>query len=183
MDYSELVFAIREGDMKTANERCAEATPILINYLISTVNASREDAEDAVQRMFVYLIPKIQNDEINSPSGLLSYMLTGVRHSYYKIYRDYDFDNYEEIKEELVSQAEQAWNLINREKESILQRCLSKLKNHYRDLMEFLFDHPEAVPEDIAEHFDISLNNAWTRKHRALQQMNECVKKFFSKKL
>jgi DNA-directed RNA polymerase specialized sigma24 family protein len=183
MDYSELVFAIKEGDMQTANKRCAEAIPILKKYLISTLNASEEDAEDAVQRMFEYVIPKIQNEEISSPSGLLSYMLTGSRHSYYKIYRDYEYDNYEEIKEDLVSEPQQVWNLISEDQESILYKCLSKLKSHYRELMEFLFDYPEAVPEDIAEYFDISLNNAWIRKHRAVQQLNECVSKFFQKKL
>ncbi len=179
MDYSELVYAIKNGDTQTANERCAEAIPILKKYLMSTLDASNEDAEDAVQVMFEYVIPKIQQDEINSPSGLLSYMLTGARHSYYKICRDFDFDQYEEIQEDLVSEAEQAWNLINEEKELILEKCLSKLKNHYRELIEFLFDHPAAVPDDIAEYFNISLNNAWIRKHRAIQQLNECVKKIF----
>ncbi len=179
MDYSELVKAIQAGDDKKAGQLCSEAIPILKKYLISKVNASPENAEDAVQQMFEYVIPRIQKNEINSPTGLLSYMLTGARHSYYKIVRDFDLDRYDEMEEELVSEADQAWKLMNEDQESILLKCIKKLKSHYRDLVEFLFEHPEAESNDIAERFDISQNNAWIRKHRVLQQLNECVKQYF----
>lgn len=179
MDYSELVYAVKRGDKKTANRMCAEAIPILEKYLISNVNASPEDAEDAVQKMFEYVIPKIQNDEIKSPSGLLSYMLSGARHSYYKIVRDFDLDKYAEIEEELVSEADQVWHLVNEDQESIISSCIEKLKGHYQDLITFLFDHPNADSQEIAEYFDISLNNAWIRKHRVIQQLQECVQQYF----
>lgn len=179
MDYSELVYAVKRDDMQTANRMCAEAIPILKKYLISKVNASTEDAEDAVQKMFEYVIPKIQNDEITSPSGLLSYMLAGARHSYYKIVRDFDLDKYGEIEEDLVSEADQVWNLISEERETILSRCIEKLKGHYLEMITFLFDHPEADSNDIAEYFDISLNNAWIRKHRVIQQLQDCVQQNF----
>lgn len=179
MDYSELVYAVRRGDMQTANQMCAEAIPILEKYLISNVNATPEDAEDAVQKMFEYVIPKIQNDEIESPSGLLSYMLSGARHSYYKIVRDFDLDKYAEIEEELVTEPEQVWNLVSEDQESILVTCIEKLKGHYQDLITFLFDHPEANTKEIAEYFEISKNNAWTRKHRVIKQLQDCVQQYF----
>ncbi len=179
MDYSELVYAVRRGDMKTANRMCAKAIPILKKYLISNVNATPEDAEDAVQKMFEYVIPKIQDDEIKSPSGLLSYMLSGARHSYYKIVRDFDLDKYAEIEEELVTEPEQVWNLVSEDQESILSTCIEKLKGHYQDLITFLFDHPNANTKEIAEYFQISKNNAWTRKHRVIQQLQECVQQYF----
>lgn len=181
MDYSELVYAIKNGDQRTTNKLCGEALPILKKYLISKVDASPENAEDAVQRMFEYVIPKIKNDEINSPSGLLSYMLTGARHSYYKIVEKFDTDDLEEIRESFVSEPEQAWRLISQDHQAALKVCLDKLKEHYRDLMVFLFSHPNADSEDIAEHFGISLNNAWIRKHRAVQMVSDCVKEFFTK--
>lgn len=179
MDYSELVYAVRRGDTKTANRMCAEAIPILKKYLISNVNASPEDAEDAVQKMFEYVIPKIQNDEIKSPSGLLSYMLSGARHSYYKIVRDFDLDKYAEMEEQLVSEPNQVWNLVSEDQESILSTCIEKLKGHYQDLIIFLFDHPNADSKEIAEYFEITKNNAWIRKHRVIQQLQECVQQYF----
>jgi len=158
---------------------CSEAIPILEKYLISKVNASPEDAEDAVQKMFEYVIPKIQNDEIKSPSGLLSYMLSGARHSYYKIVRDFDLNKYGEMEEQLIAEPDQVWNLVSEDQESIRSICIEKLKGHYRDLIIFLFDHPEAEASEIAEHFDISQGNAWTRKHRVIQQLQECVEQYF----
>lgn len=180
MDYSELVYAIRRGDMQTANKMCAEATPILKKYLISKVNATPEDAEDAVQKMFEYVIAKIKKDEINSPSGLLAYMLSGARHSYYKIVRDFDLDKYEEIEEELVAEADQVWNLVNKDQKAILKKCIETLKGHYREMITFLFDYPNADSNEIAEYFDISLNNAWIRKHRVIQQLHDCVQQYFN---
>ena len=174
-----MVYAVRRGDSKTADRMCAEAIPILKRYLISNVNATPEDAEDAVQKMFEYVIPKIQNDEIESPSGLLSYMLSGARHSYYKIVRDFDLDKYGKIEEELVAEPEQVWNLVSEDQESILESCIEKLKGHYQELIIFLFDHPNADTKEISEYFEISKNNAWTRKHRVIQQLQECVQQYF----
>lgn len=178
MDYSELVYAVKRGDMQTVNRMCGEAIPILKKYLISKVDATPEDAEDAVQKMFEYVIPKIQNDEIKSPSGLLSYMLSGARHSYYKIVRDFDLDKYGDMEEELVSEAEQVWKLVNEDQEAILAKCIEKLKGHYREMISFLFDYPDADSYEIAEYFDISLNNAWIRKHRVIQQLQDCVRQY-----
>lgn len=176
MDYSELVEAIKNNDTKRANDLCAKIFPILKKYLIATVGASPENAEDAVQRMFEYVIPKIQNNEIQSPSGILSYMLTGARHSYYKAIKAYDIENFDTINDQIVTEPEQTWRLIDEDKESILQWCMKQLKSHYRALVQFMFDHPNADAEDIAEYFDITVNNAWIRKHRVIQQLNECVR-------
>lgn len=179
MDYSALVAAIQEEDVKTANELCAEALPILKKYLISTLGANLDDAEDAVQKMFLYVIPKIQQNGIESPTGLLSYMLTGCRHAYIKIIRETDPEQIEVLDEELPTEPGQIWNLISEERESILQECLKKLKASYRSFIEFLFNYPDAEAEDIAEYFDISVNNAWTRRHRAVKQLSDCVRRQF----
>ncbi|MEX0646234.1 MAG: sigma-70 family RNA polymerase sigma factor [Balneolaceae bacterium] len=176
MDYSGLVDAIQQGDTKTANKMCAEATPILKKYLISNVGATPDDAEDAVQKMFEYVIPKIQQDEIESPTGLLAYMLTGSRHSYFKIVRDLEVEPLEELVEEPSREAGQIWNLIDKEQQSILQKCLKKLKDSYRAFVKFLFDFPDAEADDIAEHFGISVNNAWIRRHRVIKKLTDCTK-------
>lgn len=179
MDYSELVEAINDEDMKTANRLCGDILPILKKYLIATVGAKPEDAEDAVQRMFEYVIPKIQNNEIKSPSGLLAYMLTATRHSYFKIIKEYGSHKFELIDESLVAEPEQTWGLLDNDQETILKQCIKELKGNYKKLIRFLFDYPNADSEDIAEFFEISVSNAWIRKHRMIQKLNECVRKKF----
>lgn len=177
MDYSDLVEAVLNGDDRTVNQRCADAVPILRSYLVVNLNATKEDAEDAVQRMFEYVYPKIQNGEIAKPTALLSYMLTGTRHSYFKILNKYgsyeSIDDYEELQ---VSEAEQIQNMVDEEEQSILNKCMDRLRDHYRQLMIFSFAHPDAETKDIAERFDISINNAWIRKHRANKELEDCVR-------
>lgn len=176
MDYSELVRAVQEGDEVTANRMCAEALPILKKYLIANLNASPEDAEDAVQKMFEYVLQKIRQDEIKNPGGILSYMLTGTRHSYLKGIRDFETVEFDEMVSEPVSNPDQIWNLIQEERMEILKRCMKFLKGHYKTMCDFIFQNPSADSEDIAEHFDISLNNAWIRKHRVLKKLSDCAK-------
>lgn len=177
MDYSDLIEAVLNGDDRTVNQRCADAVPIIRSYLVANLNASKEDAEDAVQRMFEYVYPKIQKGEIAKPSALLSYMLTGARHSYFKIINKYGnfeaIDDYEDLQ---VSEADQVRNLVDEEKKSILKMCMDRLRGHYRNLMEFSFDNPDAETKDIADRFDISINNAWIRKHRASKELEDCVR-------
>jgi RNA polymerase sigma factor (sigma-70 family) len=180
MDYSDLVEAVLNGDDQTVNQRCADAVPIIRSYLIANLNASKEDAEDAVQRMFEYVFPKIQKGEIDNPTALLSYMLTGARHSYFKIinkYGNYEpLDGYENLQ---VSDAQQIRNLVDEEKKSILKKCMDRLRDHYRSLMEFSFANPDAETKDIAERFDISISNVWARKHRATKELEDCIRSVY----
>lgn len=175
MDYSGLVTAVQNNDEAATNRYCSEALPILKRYLIANLGASPEDAEDAVQKMFEYVIPKIRRDEIKNPGGLLSYMLTGCRHALLKNIRDFDINAYDEMTDDPVVEATQIWNLIDEEQLSILKKCIEQLKGYYRSMVDFIFDHPDADSEDIAEHFEISINNAWIRKHRVIKQLSECA--------
>lgn len=175
MDYSQLVFALKSGDMRTANQLIGEATPILKKYLVSKVNASSDDADDAIQQMFEYVIPKIISDDIKNPSGILSYMLKASRHSYFKILRDFDLDKFDEIEEQLVTEADQAWKLMDEEQASLLMRCIESLRKGYREFASFIFSYPGANTEDIAENFGLTPANAWTRKHRVLKKITDCV--------
>lgn len=175
MDYSELVSAIQNGNQRKANKMCAEAAPILKKYLISKVGAEPDDADEALQNMFEYVINKIRDEEIDNPAGLLAYMLKSSKHSYYNMLRGRRRDFTEEIQEEPVSPAEQVLRLVDKEKQKILRICIEKLKKGYREFITHWFSFPDAETEDIAEHFDISVNNAWTRKHRIVKKLTDCV--------
>jgi RNA polymerase sigma factor (sigma-70 family) len=175
MDYSELVEALQKGDKTSVNSICSDSLLILKKYLIARMGASPHDAEDAVQQMFEYLIPKIRDDVIDNPGGLAKYMMKASRHTYLNLLRDHNLNELEELSEEPHVEAGQIWNLVNDDRKKILQHCIQKLKTHYRALVEFLFKHPEADAQDVAENFDISLNNAWQRKHRVIKQLSSCA--------
>ncbi|MDZ7758420.1 sigma-70 family RNA polymerase sigma factor [Rhodohalobacter sp.] len=179
MDYSELVDALRNGDSNSVNEICSDSLIILKKYLIATMGATPHDAEDAVQQMFEYLIPKIRMDVIDNPGGLAKYMMKASRHSYLNLLRDDDFNDHEVLSEEPHVDENQIWNLVNDERAKILKICIEQLKTHYRALVDFIFKYPEADAKDVAEKFDISLNNAWQRKHRVIKQLTSCAEKHY----
>ena len=177
LDYSDLVRAVREGDRATANRMCSAALPILKKYLISNLNATPEDAEDAVQKMFEYVICKIIQGDIKNPGGILSYMLTGSRHAYLKSLRNTELEVFDELISEPFSGPDQIENLLKEEQKHILKGCIEKLDGHYRSMCEFILENPSANSLELAEKFDISVNNAWIRKHRLIKQLSECAKK------
>lgn len=178
MDYSELVEALQSNDSKSVNQICEKSLIILKKYLIARMGASPENAEDAVQQMFEYLIPKIREDVIDNPGGLAKYMMKAARHTYLNLLRDYNLNEYEELAEEPGVDETQIWNLVNDDRKQILRYCIDKLKNHYRALVEFLFKYPEADAKDVAEKFDISVNNAWQRRHRVIKHLSSCAEEY-----
>lgn len=180
MNYSKLVEAIKNDDKRLTNTLCAELHERLKNYLIATAGAPPELAEDSVQNMFEYLIPKIRRDEITSPSGILRYMQTGVRHNYLKLIRKKESISMDADCDMIPVDPEQVWELVDREKREILAGCIGKLTPHYKELIEFLMVYPNAEPEDMASKFNISVSNVWVRRHRAIKLLNECVTKKLS---
>lgn len=175
MNYAPFVKAIQEGDQETANRLVSEATPILIRMLQVRLNANRQDAEDAVQKMFLYVIEAIKKGKIKNPSGLLSYMILCCRHNYLKQLESKRTDSLEEQVREPCESPEQLSNLINEELQKIHIDCIQNLKPHYREFYIYWLQHRDATAADIAEHFGISQNNAWTRKHRVLKQIQSCM--------
>lgn len=175
MDYSGLVTSIRDGDELTAGKLCAEATPILKKYLMKKFGAAPTDAEDAIQKMYESIIIKIREDEIENPQGLLAYMLKTCRHNYLKLFREKNNDYLQSMIDEPASSARQLWELVNEEEQEILKYCLDQLRKGYKEFISYWFTFPNASTEDVAEHFDISINNAWTRKHRVINKLTDCV--------
>ena len=151
MDYSELVEALQSNDRESVNQICEESLIILKKYLIARMGATPENAEDAVQQMFEYLIPKIRENVIDNPGGLAKYMMKAARHTYLNLLRDHSLNEHEELVEEPSVRENQIWDLINDDRKMILRRCIEKLKDHYRDLVEFIFRYPEADARDVAE--------------------------------
>lgn len=178
MNYSDLVNAIKEGDNRTIEKYSRKLVPILRNSLIGRMGASREDAEDAVQNMFVYLIPRIEENKIETPAGLLNYMQVASKHCYLNLVRSKRRERLTYLSEEPAVSPDQIWNLIDEEKENQLRKCISEMSGRLKSYVLFLLEFPDASPEDTAEYFKITLNNVWIRKHRAINQLRQCLEKF-----
>lgn len=179
MDYSGLVTSVKNGDQLTSSRLCSEATPILKRYLQKKCGADPTDADDAIQRMFEYIIIKILEDDFENPQGLLSYMLKACKHNYIKLAREKNRPDIENLANEPFLEPVQIWELVNEERQDILKYCTDKLRKGYKEFINYFFSFPGASAEDVADYFDISTSNASTRKHRVISKLNECVETRF----
>jgi len=175
MDYSGLVRSIKDGDELTTGKLYAKATPILKKYLIKKFGASSADADDAIQKMYEYIILKIRADEIENPHALLSYMLKTCKHNYLKMLRERNQHYLENMVKDPALDEHQLWELVNEEEQEILKYCLDRLRDGYREFIGFWFTYPNASTEEVAEYFEITINNAWIRKHRIVGKLFDCV--------
>jgi len=176
MDYSELVRAIKEDDTRTIDTHLRALHQILYTYLLVRLNTSKEDAEDSVQNTLIKIVQRVKDDKIKHPDALLSYAFTTARNDYFKKVEKKSEVLDEKIEYKPLNQPDQLSVLINGEKKSILMKCISELKEDNQEYIKYWFLNPSMDAEDVATHFNISVNNAWTKKHRIIKMLNECYK-------
>lgn len=176
MDYSDLVTALKENDTKRANELIEALRPRLMAFLRVHMNASREDAEDCAQDSLLTSIEVIKEDRLNDPEQVVSYILSTCRNTYLKMKKKNREESIEEVSQRQRQEPRQLQSILNKEQERLLEWCLKQLKEEYQKFMQYWFDHPDAEASKVADHFNISVSNAWTRKHRLINKLNECYR-------
>lgn len=174
MDYSELIAALQNGDDVRVNTILKEITPRLIRYLEIRLGATTRDAEDAVQRTLERTLGKLREGRLDNKERVLSYLMTTARNIYFKEQDKITESNYDKVPSSEFNAPEQLETMIDEERKRILELCLEQLDDMYRRFIEYWFTHPDAETEMAADHFNISKNNAWIRKHRVIKKLNEC---------
>lgn len=173
-NFSELVQAVRDDDRDNANRLLTEIRPRLIRFLNVHMNASVEDARDCVQESLLVSLRAIREGRIRKPEQMFSYLLTTCRNQYLKML-DRRKESYFETPPDSTNHApRQLSGLLDRERQEILAGCLDELKDDHRAFIDYWFEHPDSDARTVADHFGISVNNAWTRKHRIIKKLNRC---------
>lgn len=176
MDYSELVTALNEGNTRKVNKLITSIRPRLLAFLRIHMNASEEDAKDISQEALLTAIEIIKNDRLRNPDQVVSYILSICRNSYLKMKKDRRTTSLTEANPQHQA-PRQLQSLLDIEQKRLLQWCLDQLPDKHRQYIEYWFDHPGAHSQKVADHFNISVNNVWTRKHRLIKKLNECYQK------
>jgi len=177
MDYSNLVTALKENKTREVNELIEALRPRLMAFLRVHMNASEADAEDCAQDSLLSSIEIIKEGRLKDPDQLVSYILSTCKNNYLKMKKKQRAESVDEIPEEHQHSPGQLQSLLDEEKERLLELCLNQLKEEYQRFMQYWFDHPDSHTKKVAAEFDISINNAWTRKHRLIKKLNECYQK------
>lgn len=177
MDYSKFVSAIINNDTPEINRCVPIITSVLIKFLKVRLGASHADAEDVAQTTLMNATLKIKNDKIENPDSVIYYLFTTSRNEYYKHLRKVKEDNYEEVPDWYAKEGDQLINILNEERLKILELCMKLLKADFFEYISYWFRNPDNDATVVAEHFGISVNNAWTKKHRIIKILKDCCEK------
>lgn len=183
VDYSELVDAVQKEDRSVVNEHFEELQPRLCAYLRATMDASPEDAEDAVQQAIMKSYSKLKEETVKAKKYFFKYLLQACRNEYLTLmkYENRRQGTPDDVPDYLVSPSEQVKNLEDEERQSLMKACIESLKEKYRDFVWYYCDQDEWRPKDVANHFGISHNNARLMKTRAIKKLSACVERKLKK--
>ena len=179
VDYSELVYALQQNREGVANELLEELMHRLKDYLQVVLNADEKDAEECTQQAFLNVYEQIQKDNIREEKYIFSYMIRACRHEYFRLSKEqHRFNNpVEDHQDHLVDPAEQFQNLMDKDRQAILEACLNELREKSRTFIEYFIDKPDATTKEASAHFDISGANVRTKKSRILSRLHHCFKR------
>lgn len=178
-DYSELVLALQQNKEGKANEMLEEVLYRLKDYLKVVMNASERDAEESIQQAFLNVYEQIRKDNIKNEKYIFSYMLRAARHEYIRLTKDQHKFNYidDDNREHLVEPAQQIENLMDQDRQRILEACLEELREKSRLFIEYFIDKPDTTTKQASKHFKISGANVRTKKSRILSRLHHCFKR------
>lgn len=176
MNYSELVSATLEDDQKRLNKILGKLFPALVHYLRGTMSCSRTDAEDCAQQAIMDTLEKIKANRIRTPESVYPYLLKSCRNNYFRIRRHNNKMVRDEHFSYLIEPAEQLRNLLDDEELCILNDCLDSLSDSLRTFINYFIKRPGIDSEQVAHEFQTSVAGVWSKKHRIIQLLADCVK-------
>lgn len=180
MDYSRFVYAVKDNDIEELETMATIITAVLIKFLKVRIGVNHQDAEDAAQNTLLLVIEKIRKEKLKNPDSIIFYLFKTAKHEYFKAQKKIKEPTIEEIPESYSSSPDQLHTLLNEEKLNILHSCLSALKPEFKKYITYWFDNPADETSVVADHFGISVSNAWTKKHRILKVLKDCCEKKLS---
>ena len=179
VNYSELVTALQDHEQGKANRLLKKLLPNLKTYLEAVMDATPEDAEEAVHQAFYKTYEKIMNDEIKNKQFIFKYLIRACRNMY--IRKNRHEERHTEIESPRVAQAEQLENLLDEDRQRILRSCLEEMPERSRNFILYILNHPQASTKSLSDYFDISQSNARVKKMRIIDDLSHCVKKKWNK--
>jgi RNA polymerase sigma factor (sigma-70 family) len=179
VNYSELVTALQQDDEAKASRMLKGLIPQLQTYLKTVMNVSDDDAEEAVHRAFLKTYEKIIRDEIRDKTYIFKYLLRASRNEYLKLCNDQNryVSEADENPENMASPAQQISNLLDQDRQQILESCLNQLPKGSQKYIRYILDHPAATTKSLSARFKISEANVRVKKSRIINDLSYCVRK------
>lgn len=174
MEFSELVEALDKDNTSKVNNLLKKLTPRLVRFLQIHMNAEKQDAEDCAQEALLKALKTIREDKMRNSEHILSFLLTSCRNNYLNLMNKQKDRSLEDYSRGFGRQPRQLLAMLDKERKRLLEWCMQQLSDDYKQFIDYWFTYPDSDATAVASHFDISVNNAWTRKHRIIKKLNKC---------
>ncbi|MEX0856637.1 MAG: sigma-70 family RNA polymerase sigma factor [Balneolaceae bacterium] len=176
-NFSELVEALERGDDASASELLSEVLPRLQDYLCVVMNAKQQDASECIHQAFLNVFEQIRKGNIKNTKYIFNYLLKTSRNEYIRYLKRQHKFNYDNELSEMSDPEEQLSNLMDKERQRILEKCLSELQEKSREFIEYFIDKPDSTTEEAVKAFNLSSANVRTKKSRILSRLHHCYKR------
>src|SRR5699024_6442576 len=143
-----------------------------IRFLCVHMNAEEHDAEDCVQQAFLKGIEAIKEENLRQTDQILSFFLTSCRNNYLNLQKKNHTQPFKKTPPGFGHQPYQLQKLLDKEQKQHLEECLQQLSERYREFIDYWLSFPDSDATAAATHFEISVSNAWTRKHRIIKKLS-----------
>ncbi|MEX1062388.1 MAG: sigma-70 family RNA polymerase sigma factor [Balneolaceae bacterium] len=178
VDYSELVEALLNREKEKANELLGEVLPRLQEYLQVVMGAEKSSARECVQQAFLDVYEQICKNKIREHKYIFSYLLKACRHEYLRYSKhQHRFLFEEDALNHVVEPAEQISNLVDKERQVILNECLEELDEESRAFIIHFINKPDTTTKEASRHFNLTGANVRTKKSRITGRLHECYKR------
>src|SRR5690554_1843369 len=177
MDYSKFVDAVLEEDEEVLSGLVKIISAVLIKFLLVRYKVNKQDAEDCAQNTLLIAIEKIRADKLQNPDSIISYLFTTAKNEYFKLLSKEKETGFADPPDTHIAEPDQLYLLLDEEKLSILEKCMAALKPDFRSYIQYWFQNADAEAAVVAQYFGITVNNAWTKKHRVINLLKECYEK------
>ncbi len=177
IDLQKLISHIKNGDDAEVEREISLMRPVLVNYLRFSWRAPKSDAEDCAQDVLADFIHKVRNGEYGGDIHF-GYLVTTCKNSYFRLYNEQKKETgVDELSYVPDSGSTPFEQIASNEMLAALKKCIQKLDEMHRNLINALLENPEIRAEELGTRLEISTQNVWVRRHRAVKQLSECVRK------
>lgn len=190
VDYSEIIDALQQNREGEVNDLLEELTFRLRDYMRVVLDANQDDREECVQRALTIAYEQIIQGNIKDEKRIFAYLINVCRNEYFTLKREsrrlesldnHDYEEQDNYEGHFVDSGDQVQNLMDEDRQKILEVCLDNLKEEYREFIEYLMERPNITTEDASEHFGISQASMRTRKSRILKRLHYCFQRKWNK--
>src|SRR5699024_5737994 len=130
---------------------------------------------------FLTSLETIKAGKMRDVEHLLSFLLSVSRNHYLNLKIKKSPQLVDEDFDKRSAPPKQLSELLDKEKQELLAKCLEKLNDDYRSFISYWFANPGSEAKKAAKYFKMSVASVWTKKHRIIKKLNDCYQKKIKK--